>query len=110
MPLQPASGSWFGNGGDHRSRLSGKTLNLPQSRQRLSEGRGKRLNRLRPATTKTRADNDLPEVIAAKVFEAECDAFPEAINLIGAKDVDYFWQRFAQANVKEVWGAGGHKR
>ena len=34
---------------------------------------------------------DSPEDIAAKVFEAECEAFPEAINLVAAKGVDAFW-------------------
>ncbi len=34
--------------------------------------------------------------IAAKVFAAECEAFPEAINLVDAKGADYFWQRVAK--------------
>ena len=37
------------------------------------------------------AEGDSPEDIAAKVFEAECVAYPEAINLVAAKGVDYFW-------------------
>ncbi len=36
-------------------------------------------------------DNDTPETIAAKVFAAECQAFPEAINKIHDKGIDYFW-------------------
>ena len=36
-------------------------------------------------------DNDTPHDIAAKVFEMECQAFPEAINLVHEKGVDYFW-------------------
>ena len=36
-------------------------------------------------------DDDLPEDIAAKVFEAECEAFPAAINLVHEKGVEYFW-------------------
>ncbi|MDJ0621482.1 MAG: formyltransferase family protein [Desulfocapsaceae bacterium] len=38
---------------------------------------------------------DSPDDIAAKVFDAECDAFPEAINLVAEKGIDYFWQRVA---------------
>ena len=37
------------------------------------------------------ADDDTPEQIAAKVFEAECEAFPEAINKVTEKGIDYFW-------------------
>ena len=37
------------------------------------------------------ADNDTPDEIAAKVFAAECEAFPEAINKVCAKGIDYFW-------------------
>jgi len=37
-------------------------------------------------------DPDTPEDIAAKVFAAECQAFPEAINKVNAKGIDYFWQ------------------
>jgi len=32
-----------------------------------------------------------PDAIADHVFEAECDAFPEAINLVHEKGVDAFW-------------------
>lgn len=31
--------------------------------------------------------------IADKVFAAECEAFPEAINRVGAKGIDFFWDR-----------------
>ena len=34
--------------------------------------------------------------IAAKVFEIECEAFPEAINLVDARGVDFFWRRVNQ--------------
>lgn len=37
-------------------------------------------------------DSDTPDDIAAKVFNAECEAFPEAINLIDEKGVEYFWK------------------
>lgn len=37
-------------------------------------------------------DADTPEDIAAKVFAEECEAFPEAINLVDEKGVDYFWR------------------
>lgn len=36
-------------------------------------------------------DEDMPEDIASKVFEAECEAYPEAINLVHEKGVEYFW-------------------
>lgn len=38
-------------------------------------------------------DSDSPDDIAAKVFAAECEAFPEAINLVDAKGVEYFWNK-----------------
>lgn len=38
-------------------------------------------------------DADTPDAIADKVFAVECEAFPEAINLVDAKGVDYFWNR-----------------
>lgn len=38
-------------------------------------------------------DSDTPDEIAAKVFAVECEAFPEAINLVDAKGIDYFWNR-----------------
>lgn len=31
--------------------------------------------------------------IASKVFEVECEAFPEAINLVAEKGVEFFWKR-----------------
>ncbi len=37
------------------------------------------------------ADGDTPEDIAARVFEAECVAYPEAVNLVAERGVDYFW-------------------
>ncbi len=39
------------------------------------------------------ADSDTVDDIADKVFAVECEAFPEAINLVDAKGVDYFWNR-----------------
>lgn len=39
--------------------------------------------------------NDSPDDIAAKVFAAECLAFPEAINLVDELGIDYFWKRVA---------------
>ena len=41
------------------------------------------------------AYDDTPEEIAAKVFASECVAFPEAINLVDEKGVDFFWRRVA---------------
>ncbi len=38
-------------------------------------------------------DSDSPDDIADKVFAVECVAFPEAINLVDEKGVDYFWNR-----------------
>lgn len=37
--------------------------------------------------------DDSVDDIAAKVFAAECRAFPEALNRIDEKGVDFFWQR-----------------
>ncbi|MEN8231961.1 MAG: formyltransferase family protein [Thermodesulfobacteriota bacterium] len=37
--------------------------------------------------------DDTPEDIAHKVFDIECIAFPEAINLVDEKGVDFFWRR-----------------
>ncbi len=39
------------------------------------------------------ADTDTPDDIADTVFAAECEAFPEAINLVDGKGIDYFWNR-----------------
>ena len=38
-------------------------------------------------------DNDTPDDIADRVFAVECETYPEAINLVDAKGVDYFWNR-----------------
>lgn len=38
-------------------------------------------------------DSDTPDEIAARVFAAECEVYPEAINLVDSKGVDYFWDR-----------------
>lgn len=36
---------------------------------------------------------DSPEEIAARVFAAECEAFPEAINLVDQLGADFFWRQ-----------------
>ena len=38
-------------------------------------------------------DSDTPDDIAARVFAVECEVYPEAINLVDAKGIDYFWNR-----------------
>jgi len=38
-------------------------------------------------------DTDTPDDIADRVFAAECEAFPEAVNLVAEKGIDYFWNR-----------------
>jgi phosphoribosylglycinamide formyltransferase-1 len=38
-------------------------------------------------------DDDTPDDIADRVFAAECEAFPEAINLVDSKGIEYFWNR-----------------
>ena len=38
-------------------------------------------------------DSDTPDGIAARVFAVECEVYPEAINLVDAKGIDYFWNR-----------------
>ncbi len=38
-------------------------------------------------------DADTPDDIAARVFAAECEAFPDAINLVDDKGCEYFWNR-----------------
>ena len=35
---------------------------------------------------------DTPDDIAARVFGAECEAYPEAINLVSERGVDFFWK------------------
>jgi phosphoribosylglycinamide formyltransferase-1 len=40
--------------------------------------------------------DDSIDEIASKVFEAECQAFPEAINRVDEKGVEFFWQRVAK--------------
>lgn len=35
------------------------------------------------------------DTIAAKVFEIECKAFPEALNRVNDKGVDFFWDRIS---------------
>ena len=37
--------------------------------------------------------SDTPDDIADKVFAKECEAFPEAINLVDEKGIAYFWSR-----------------
>lgn len=38
-------------------------------------------------------DDDTPEDIAARVFQAECEAYPEAINRVADKGIHFFWNR-----------------
>ncbi|THB71805.1 MAG: phosphoribosylglycinamide formyltransferase [Desulfobulbaceae bacterium] len=38
---------------------------------------------------------DSVDDIASKVFDIECEAFPEAINLVDDKGIDFFWDRVA---------------
>ena len=35
---------------------------------------------------------DTPDDIASRVFAAECEVYPEAINLVIEKGIDYFWK------------------
>ena len=37
--------------------------------------------------------DDTVEEIAAKVFAQECLAYPEAINIVDEKGVEFFWRR-----------------
>jgi phosphoribosylglycinamide formyltransferase-1 len=36
---------------------------------------------------------DDPDTIADKVFAVECEAFPEAINRVDARGIEFFWKR-----------------
>lgn len=36
---------------------------------------------------------DTPDEIADKVFAAECEAFPEALNRVNDRGIDFFWNR-----------------
>jgi phosphoribosylglycinamide formyltransferase-1 len=38
------------------------------------------------------AEHDTPDDIARKVFAAECEAYPAAINLVHEKGIDAFWR------------------
>ncbi|RJX30076.1 MAG: phosphoribosylglycinamide formyltransferase [Desulfurivibrio sp.] len=38
------------------------------------------------------AEGDTPDDIAHKVFDQECEAYPEAINLVHEKGIDAFWR------------------
>ncbi|MFW2368194.1 MAG: formyltransferase family protein [Desulforhopalus sp.] len=40
-------------------------------------------------------DDDI-DTIAVKVFDIECEAFPEAINRVDEYGIDFFWQRVGQ--------------
>ena len=37
--------------------------------------------------------DDSPDDIATKVFAAECEAFPEAINRVDSMGIGFFWNR-----------------
>ncbi|WP_240194721.1 phosphoribosylglycinamide formyltransferase [Desulfobulbus rhabdoformis] len=38
-------------------------------------------------------DADTPDDIADKVFAVECEVYPEAINMVAEKGIDYFWKK-----------------
>jgi len=40
--------------------------------------------------------DDTPDDIAAKVFAVECEAYPQAINLVDSKGVKFFWDRITR--------------
>ncbi len=40
--------------------------------------------------------DDDADTIADKVFEIECEAFPEAINRVDERGIDFFWNRVGQ--------------
>lgn len=42
------------------------------------------------------AYDDSAKSIAEKVFAAECEAYPKALQMLEAKGVDYFWERVGQ--------------
>jgi len=37
--------------------------------------------------------DDTIDEIATRVFDAECEAFPRAINLVDERGIDFFWER-----------------
>lgn len=37
--------------------------------------------------------DDDADTVASKVFDIECEAFPEAINLVNEKGINFFWER-----------------
>jgi len=37
--------------------------------------------------------DDSIDEIASRVFAAECEAYPEALNLVNEKGADFFWDR-----------------
>lgn len=39
---------------------------------------------------------DTPDDIGAKVFEVECEAFPEALNLVDQHGINFFWERMSK--------------
>lgn len=39
---------------------------------------------------------DSIEDIASRIFKAECEAFPEALNLVDEKGINFFWDRVGQ--------------
>ncbi len=42
---------------------------------------------------------DTPEQIATKVFAAECEAFPEAINRVNERGIAFFWERVREGRM-----------
>ena len=40
--------------------------------------------------------DDTIKDIAGRVFAAECEAFPEALNLVDEKGIDFFWDRVSK--------------
>ena len=38
-------------------------------------------------------EKDTPDDIADRVFAVECEVYPEAINMVNAKGIDYYWNR-----------------